>query len=71
MSHKAEFHSLFDETQGLFRELAPRVATRIFPGEHAMLSVVTIAPNGMATLHDHPEEQSGVLREANAARIQG
>jgi quercetin dioxygenase-like cupin family protein len=71
MSQKDEFHNLFDESQGLARELAPGVTTRIFPGEQAMLSVVTIAPNGMGTLHDHPEEQWGVLLEGSAVRIQG
>lgn len=71
MSQKDEFHQLDDETQGLFRELAPEVTTRIFPGEHAMLSVVTIAPNGEGTMHSHPEEQWGVLLEGSAVRIQG
>lgn len=71
MSQKDEFHQLDDETQGLFRELAPGVTTRIFPGEHAMLSVVTIAPNGEGTMHSHPEEQWGVLLEGSAVRIQG
>ncbi len=71
MSQRDEFHQLHDATQGLFRELAPGVTTRIFPGEHAMLSVVTIAPNGEGTLHAHPEEQWGVLLEGSAVRIQG
>lgn len=71
MSQRDEFHNLNDAAQGLFRELAPGVTTRIFPGEHAMLSVVTIAPNGEGTLHSHPEEQWGVLLEGSAVRIQG
>ena len=71
MSQRDEFHNLLDETQGLARELAPGVTTRIFPGEHAMLSVVTIAPNAEGKLHDHPEEQWGVLLEGSAVRIQG
>lgn len=71
MSQRDEFHNLNDTAQGLFRELAPGVTTRIFPGEHAMLSVVTIAPNGEGTLHSHPEEQWGVLLEGSAVRIQG
>lgn len=71
MSQRDEFHNLHDTAQGLFRELAPGVTTRIFPGEHAMLSVVTIAPDGEGTLHSHPEEQWGVLLEGSAVRIQG
>ncbi|MBX9749078.1 MAG: cupin domain-containing protein [Roseococcus sp.] len=71
MSQSEHFHNLADITQGIARELAPGVTTRIFPGEQAMLSVVTIAPNGEGTLHSHPEEQWGVLLEGSAVRIQG
>ncbi len=71
MSQAQHFHNLADVTQGIARELAPGVTTRIFPGEHAMLSVVTIEPNGAGTLHSHPEEQWGVLLEGSAVRIQG
>lgn len=71
MSQSEHFHNLADVTQGIARELAPGVTTRIFPGEQAMLSVVTIAPNGEGTLHAHPEEQWGVLLEGSAVRIQG
>ena len=71
MSQRREFHSLDDPSDGLLRELAPGVSTRIFAGEHAMLSVVTIAPGAMGTLHHHPEEQWGVLLEGSAIRYQG
>ncbi|MCW8084429.1 cupin domain-containing protein [Sabulicella glaciei] len=71
MSQREEFHNLDDATQGIQRELAPGVTTRIFPGEQAMLSVVSIAPNGEGTMHSHPEEQWGVLLEGSAVRIQG
>jgi quercetin dioxygenase-like cupin family protein len=71
MSQAEHFHNLADVTQGIARELAPGVTTRIFPGEQAMLSVVTIAPSGEGTLHSHPEEQWGVLLEGSAVRIQG
>lgn len=71
MSQAQHFHNLADVTQGIARELAPGVTTRIFPGEHAMLSVVTIAPNGEGTMHSHPEEQWGVCLEGTAIRIQG
>lgn len=71
MSQAQHFHNLADLTQGIARELAPGVTTRIFPGEQAMLSVVTIAPNGEGTLHSHPEEQWGVLLQGSAVRVQG
>src|SRR6059058_804220 len=69
--HRAkEFHNLDDVSDGLFRELAPGVTTRIFSGEQAMLSVVTLAPNAQGMLHHHPEEQWGVLLEGSAVRVQ-
>jgi quercetin dioxygenase-like cupin family protein len=71
MSQKAEFHNLDTLTDGLFRELGPGVTTRIFGGEQAMLSVVTIAPHAQGTMHHHPEEQWGVLLEGSAIRYQG
>jgi quercetin dioxygenase-like cupin family protein len=71
VSQASEFHSIDDPSDGLFRELGPGVTTRIFSGEHAMLSIVTIAPNGQGTLHHHPEEQWGVLLEGSAIRVQG
>ena len=71
MSQRSEFHNLENPVDGLLRELAAGVSTRIFSGEHAMLSVVTIAPNAQGTLHHHPEEQWGVLLEGSAIRVQG
>ena len=70
-SQKAEFHNLDDPTDGLLRELAPGLTTRIFAGEQAMLSIVTIAPGAEGTLHHHPEEQWGVLLDGSAIRVQG
>jgi quercetin dioxygenase-like cupin family protein len=71
MSQKAEFHNLDRPDDGLFRELAPGLTTHIFAGEHAMLSVVVIAPGAEGVIHHHPEEQWGVLLEGSAVRIQG
>jgi quercetin dioxygenase-like cupin family protein len=71
MSQGQEFHNLDNPYDGLFRELAPGLTTRIFAGEHAMLSVVTLAPNAEGTMHHHPEEQWGVLLEGSAVRMQG
>jgi len=65
-----ECFKLDDETQGIHRELAPGINTRIFPGDQAMLSVVRIDPNAEGKLHAHPEEQWGVLLEGSAVRVQ-
>ena len=71
MSQKDEFHNLDNPGDGLFRDLAAGVTTRIFSGEQAMLSVVTLAPHAQGTLHHHPEEQWGVLLDGSAIRVQG
>ena len=71
MSQKSEFHNLDNPDDGLFRDLAAGVTTRIFSGEQAMLSVVTLAPHSQGTLHHHPEEQWGVLLDGSAIRVQG
>jgi quercetin dioxygenase-like cupin family protein len=71
MAQRSEFHNLDDPSDGLLRELGPGLSTRIFAGEHAMLSVVTIAPNAEGQLHHHAEEQWGVLLEGSAVRVQG
>jgi quercetin dioxygenase-like cupin family protein len=70
-SQRAEFHNIDDPSDGLLRELAPGLTTRIFAGEQAMLSIVTIAPNAEGTLHHHLEEQWGVLLDGSAIRVQG
>lgn len=71
MSQTDEFHNLETTTDGLFRELGPGLTTRIFAGEQAMLSIVSIAPGAMGTMHHHQEEQWGVLLEGSAIRFQG
>jgi quercetin dioxygenase-like cupin family protein len=71
MSQRSEFHNLNDLSDGLFRQLAPGLTSRIFAGEKAMLSIVTFEPNSEGTLHHHPEEQWGLMLEGTAIRIQG
>lgn len=71
MSQRENFFRLDDLSQGLARELAPGLTTRIFPGEHAMLSVVRIEPGCEGTMHSHPEEQWGVCLDGSATRFQG
>lgn len=63
------FH-LADEAKGIPRKLGDGITTRIFVGDHAMLSVVRIAPHSTGTIHHHPEEQWGVLLEGRCVRIQ-
>jgi hypothetical protein len=53
-SRRTNFTISDNPADGLFRELASGVTTRIFSGEHAMLSVVTLAPHAQGTLHHHP-----------------
>ncbi len=71
MSERDNFFRLDDPGHGMARALAEGVTTRIFPGEHAMLSVVQIEPGARGTMHQHPEEQWGVCLEGSATRFQG
>jgi quercetin dioxygenase-like cupin family protein len=64
------FFNLHDLSQGIRRQLADGLETRVFPGDNVMLSVVRIAPNREGHLHSHPEEQWGVLLEGGGVRIQ-
>ena len=68
---RKNFFNLHDESRGIPRTLAEGVTTRVFPGEHAMLSVVTLAPGSKGKLHHHAEEQWGMVLEGKALRIQG
>lgn len=63
--------NLHDLSQGVQRQLGEGISTRIFAGEQAMLSVVTIEPHATGTVHSHPQEQWGVLLEGECVRIQG
>ena len=71
MQNDHEFFNLDDATQGIPRDLAPGLSARVFVGDKAMLSIVTIAPNAIGAIHSHSEEQWGVLLEGSAVRIQG
>lgn len=65
------FFNISDTSQGIVRQLGEGLSTRVFPGEQAMLSLVTIEPNAQGSLHSHPEEQCGVLLEGEGVRTQG
>ncbi|MGH7279850.1 MAG: cupin domain-containing protein [Candidatus Rokuibacteriota bacterium] len=68
MSDASCFHTLHEG--GILRALAPGLTARVFPGEHAMLSVVTIEPGSVSPVHSHPNEQWGVCLEGEWIRIQ-
>ena len=70
MTTDTEFFNLNDATQGIQRVLGPGLATRIFVGDQAMLSVVTLEPDSEGQIHSHPQEQWGVMLEGDAVRIQ-
>ncbi len=65
------FFNLHDRMQGIRRQLAEGLETRVFPGDNVMLSVVRVSPNKAGELHSHPEEQWGVLLEGSGVRVQG
>lgn len=65
------FFNLHDLSQGISRQLAEGLQTRIFPGENVMISVVRVAANRSGEIHSHPQEQWGVLLEGGGVRIQG
>ncbi|MEO1641534.1 MAG: cupin domain-containing protein [Pseudomonadota bacterium] len=70
MDRPDTFFNFADLSQGIQRTLAEGIETRVFPGEQAMFSVVSFAPNSEGTVHAHPEEQWGVLLEGSGTRIQ-
>ncbi len=65
------FFNIDDPEGGIPRELAPGITTTLFPGEHAMLSIVRIDPHTRGTLHHHPEEQWGYCIAGSGVRVQG
>jgi len=69
--HAQLFFNIDSAEGGISRELAPGITTTVFPGEHAMISVVRFAPNARGTLHHHPEEQWGYCHSGSGTRYQG
>lgn len=60
-----------NEEQGIARKLGEGLNARIFVGENSMLSLVRIEPHSAGKIHNHIEEQWGVLLEGECIRIQG
>lgn len=71
MKQEEFFHNIDDLDTGIKRVLGDGISTRIFCGQQAMLSVVTIEPNAKGQIHSHPQEQWGFLVEGSGIRIQG
>ena len=71
MTDHPEFHNLDEDVDGIARQLADGLSARIFPGDQAMISIVDAAPNAEGKMHQHPEEQWGVMLEGSAIRVQG
>lgn len=70
MTNDTTIFNLDDPAQGIARELAPGLNARIFVGDQAMLSVVNIDPNAQGSIHNHPQEQWGVMLEGSGVRTQ-
>ena len=68
---KQHFYNVDAMEQGIQRELADGLSTRIFPGEQAMISIVRIAADATGDLHVHPQEQWGFCFRGSGIRHQG
>lgn len=64
------FFNLEALDQGISRQLADGMSTRVFPGEDAMISVVRIEPNKSGSRHSHPQEQWGLCVSGSGLRWQ-
>jgi len=71
MKQKDYFYNIDEVNTGINRILGDGISTRIFSGEQAMLSIVSIEANSKGKIHSHPEEQWGFLLEGSGIRIQG
>ena len=65
-----DFHNLDDASDAIVRQLAEGIAANIYPGDQAMLSVVTAEPGAEGVLPQHPQEQWGVCLEGSGVRVQ-
>lgn len=64
------FFNLDSGDQGLERQLAEGMSTRIFSGSDAMISVVRIEPGRAGERHSHPQEQWGLCVRGSGIRWQ-
>jgi quercetin dioxygenase-like cupin family protein len=70
MSARENFFNLDAMDQGIARELAEGMTTRVFPGDQAMISIVRIEANKSGKIHSHPQEQWGFCVHGSGTRIQ-
>lgn len=71
MAQRENFFNVDDLEQGIARQLAEGMTTRVFPGQQAMVSIVRIEPNRSGSVHSHPQEQWGFCLRGSGVRIQG
>ncbi len=71
MSEENNFFNLDAADQGIARQLADGMTTRVFPGDDAMISVVRVEPNKSGDTHSHPQEQWGLCVRGSGLRRQG
>ena len=64
------FFNIKNFSQGIKRELTKGVNARIFPGVEAMISIVNLQPNAAGKIHNHPQEQWGIMISGSGIRIQ-
>ena len=71
MTKHPEFHNIDVADDAVVRQLADGLSAHIYPGDQAMISIVTVAPEKQGSVHDHPEEQWGLCLEGSGIRVQG
>ena len=71
MSERENFFNIDALEQGIGRQLAEGMSTRIFRGRDAMISIVRIEPNRSGEVHSHPQEQWGFCVQGSGLRRQG
>jgi len=71
VSESENFYNVDAMEQGIRRQLAEGLDTRVFAGDQAMISIVRIAPNRSGKVHSHPQEQWGFCFRGSGVRFQG
>ena len=67
---RGEFYRINELDSGIMRKLAPGLVARIFPGDQSMLSIVAVASYGQGPVHQHAEEQWGMVLAGGGVRVQ-
>jgi len=70
MPQRENFFNLDAMEQGIARQLAEGVSTRVFPGQEAMISIVRIEAYSSGIAHSHPQEQWGLCVRGSGMRKQ-